>query len=51
MAIPEQLQLLLQGVEAWKAWWEQNESMGPDLAGANLAKANFGGANLRRAGL
>jgi uncharacterized protein YjbI with pentapeptide repeats len=46
MANEEHLQILMQGVAVWKAWREQNEGIKPDLA-----RANFGGANLRRAEL
>ena len=51
MANPEHLHILQQGVAAWNQWREQNEGIKPDLAGTDLARANFGGANLHRAGL
>jgi hypothetical protein len=36
MANPEHLQILKQGVEAWKAWGDGYRESRPDLSSANL---------------
>jgi uncharacterized protein YjbI with pentapeptide repeats len=46
MADQSQLNILLQGVEAWNEWREHNPSADLDLTGTRL-----NGANLRRANL
>src|SRR6516162_502874 len=46
MADPEHLQLLRQGVAAWNAWREQNESMRADLSEATLSGAHLSRAHL-----
>jgi uncharacterized protein YjbI with pentapeptide repeats len=58
MANPEHLKLLRQGVDVWNEWrlnqrmanW-RGPSIVPDLSGANLSRANLGGANLTHAQL
>lgn len=51
MANEEHLSLLLEGVEAWNAWWSKEaDRLGrftPDLSGAKLAKLNLAGIDLR----
>jgi hypothetical protein len=54
MANPEHLQILEQGVEAWKAWRDQHRDITPDLceadlAGADLREVDLTGTNLREA--
>ena len=56
MANPEHLAKLIEGVEVWNAWREENEGVWPDLNGANLTGAkltgaHLSGAKLRRANL
>lgn len=56
MANPEHVEILKRGVSEWNQWREASPDIKPDLAGANLAKANFAeailnGANLGRANL
>ncbi len=56
MANPEQLTVLLLGVQAWNGWREDHPEVQPDLSGismpeADLAAINLGGANLRGADL
>lgn len=46
MAIPQHLDVLKQGVQAWNKWREKNPGAEPDLAGAKLSKANLKEANL-----
>ena len=48
MASTNHLEQLLQGVDAWNAWRQQEPSLAPDLGGADLAGANLSGANLSR---
>jgi uncharacterized protein YjbI with pentapeptide repeats len=51
MADQSHLDVLLQDVEAWNEWREQNPSTIPDLPGADLSKADLLGADLSRADL
>src|SRR5262245_44553096 len=61
MAIPEYLEILKQGVEAWNQWRWEYRDISPDLREANLRAANlhqaflsdadFSQANLSRANL
>src|SRR5271157_2461813 len=46
MANPEHLEILKQGVEQWNRWRKEHPNVAPDLAGANLSKANLSGAIL-----
>ncbi|RME19733.1 MAG: pentapeptide repeat-containing protein, partial [Deltaproteobacteria bacterium] len=46
MANPEHIAILLEGVEAWNRWREENPDVVPDLAGANLTGAVLAGASL-----
>ncbi|MBT8330727.1 MAG: toll/interleukin-1 receptor domain-containing protein [Deltaproteobacteria bacterium] len=46
MAIPQHLEVLKQGVEAWNKWRTVNADTEPDLAGCDLSKADLKGANL-----
>jgi hypothetical protein len=48
---PEQLAKLMEGVDAWNAWREQNPSILPDLSYAKLAGGKFFGINLKQAKL
>jgi Pentapeptide repeats (8 copies) len=45
MANEDHLEILRQGVGAWNAWRGKNPLARPDLSGANLAEADFSGAN------
>lgn len=38
MANPEHLQILQQGVEAWKAWRDGHRDVTPDLRDADLSE-------------
>lgn len=59
MANPEHLELLMEGDQTWNRWRKNHPDVVPDLAGANLqranlrdvdlSKANLSGADLRRA--
>jgi uncharacterized protein YjbI with pentapeptide repeats len=50
MANGKHLELLRQGVQVWNAWREHSyEGHHPDFRGADLAKANLSGADLREA--
>jgi hypothetical protein len=51
VAIPQHLNVLKQGVEAWNNWRAANPGDEPDLAGAKLSTANLKGANLRETDL
>ena len=56
MAIPQHLDVLKQGVQAWNKWRQDNPGAEPDLAGAklndtNLKKANLSETDLRWADL
>jgi len=62
MANPEHLEILKQGVDAWNKWRDRDMPQsvpdlsranfgGADLRRANLSRANFEGANLSRANL
>jgi uncharacterized protein YjbI with pentapeptide repeats len=51
VANPEHLVKLLEGVEAWNQWRDQNFGMRPDLSGAGLSRARLGGAKLNGADL
>ena len=51
MANPKHVGLLELDVQAWNAWRRKNPDVGPDLAGASLARANLSGADLRKADL
>jgi uncharacterized protein YjbI with pentapeptide repeats len=51
MADQTHLDVLLQDVEAWNEWREQNPSIRPDLSEADLTGADLTGANLSRADL
>jgi pentapeptide repeat protein len=51
MANKLQLELVLQGFDAWNAWREKEPSVKPDLRGAKLIGANLGRANLSGAKL
>ena len=51
MANEEQVKRLLQGVQGWNAWREQNPALTIDLRGANLKGANLKSANLEKADL
>jgi uncharacterized protein YjbI with pentapeptide repeats len=46
MADQSHLDILLQGVEAWNEWREQNPSTKPDLRGADLIEADLPKADL-----
>jgi uncharacterized protein YjbI with pentapeptide repeats len=46
MAIPQHLEVIKQGVAAWNKWRLDNPGAEPDLAGANLSKADLREANL-----
>jgi hypothetical protein len=46
MAIPQHLEVLKQGVQAWNTWRQKNPGAEPDLAGAKLSNANLKKANL-----
>jgi len=51
VANPEHLAKLIQGVEAWNQWREENTAVMPDLSGANLQAADLCDANLEDADL
>jgi uncharacterized protein YjbI with pentapeptide repeats len=51
MADEEQLKILMQGVEAWNRWREENPEVRPDLSGMDLYGAHLDGANLSEANL
>jgi len=51
MADQSHLDILLQGVEAWNEWREQNAAIMPDLSGAELWNANLSKADLSNANL
>jgi hypothetical protein len=51
MANPEHLKILLEGVEVWNQWREDNPEVIPDLSEANLSEANLLRADLREANL
>lgn len=46
MGNAEHLAVLRQGAERWNAWRNGNSSLRPDLAGADLSRANLSGALL-----
>jgi hypothetical protein len=46
MANPEHLAKLMEGVEAWNEWRDQNFNIYPDLKGVDLSGANLSKANL-----
>jgi hypothetical protein len=41
MANPDHLAIIEQGVEVWNVWRYQHPDIRPDLAGADLRKANL----------
>jgi uncharacterized protein YjbI with pentapeptide repeats len=45
------LDILLQGVEAWNEWREQNPSIMPDLSGADLTGADLNWVDLSKTDL
>ena len=49
MANPEHQAKILEGVEAWNEWREENPSVVPNLQHAELKKAHLVRANLARA--
>jgi hypothetical protein len=56
MANEQQLELILQGVEAWNAWRHENPHIEADLTGANLeglnlSRVNFSHVKLNKANL
>jgi hypothetical protein len=51
MAIPQHLEVLKKGVAAWNKWRDDNPGEEPDLAGANLGKADLKQANFRETDL
>ena len=51
MAIPQHLNVLKQGVQAWNNWRIANPGDEPDLAGAKLSTADLREANLRETDL
>ncbi|MEJ2169501.1 MAG: toll/interleukin-1 receptor domain-containing protein, partial [Desulfobacterales bacterium] len=51
MAIPQHLNVLKQGVQAWNNWRNANPGDEPDLAGAKLSTADLREANLRETDL
>jgi uncharacterized protein YjbI with pentapeptide repeats len=51
MANPEHLALLMDSVEAWNAWRQQNPDVRPDLRDANLRWCDLAGADLHGADL
>jgi hypothetical protein len=51
MADENQLKLILQSVEVWNKWRNQNPTIRIDLRGADLSRANLNDANLRGANL
>jgi TIR domain/Pentapeptide repeats (8 copies) len=51
MANDEHVAMLKKGVKVWNKWRDENQSIQPDLRGANLAEANLAEANLRGANL
>jgi uncharacterized protein YjbI with pentapeptide repeats len=51
MANPEHLAIVEQGVKEWNKWREEHPDVRPDLAGADLSRANFSAANLNEANL
>ncbi len=51
MADETHLKILMQGVEAWNRWREENPGVRPDLSGADLGGARLSGADLKGANL
>jgi uncharacterized protein YjbI with pentapeptide repeats len=51
MANEQQLEVLLQGVEAWNAWRDENPHVEIDLTGANLERLNLNHVNFSNARL
>ena len=51
MAIPQHLEVLKKGVEAWNKWRNDNPGEEPDLAGANLSKTDLKKANFKETDL
>lgn len=51
MAIPQHLDVLKKGVQAWNDWRSKNPDDEPDLAGAKLSAADLREANLRETDL
>jgi Pentapeptide repeats (8 copies) len=51
VANPEHLAKLIQGVEAWNQWREENIAVSPDLSEAGLGGADLSGAILSRVNL
>jgi uncharacterized protein YjbI with pentapeptide repeats len=51
MANEEHLAILLQGVDVWNVWREENPDVRPDLSQANLSRVNLSGANLNEVNL
>lgn len=45
MANPEHLKILMQGVEAWNKWRQENANIKPELRNADLSKLNFANAD------
>jgi uncharacterized protein YjbI with pentapeptide repeats len=51
MANAEHLEILKEGVEAWKQWRAKNKDTRPDLSGADLSGADLRGSDLGHADL
>jgi uncharacterized protein YjbI with pentapeptide repeats len=51
MAKPEHLDMLIESVEDWNAWRDDNPSIVPALWGADLEEADLRGADLKRSDL
>jgi hypothetical protein len=51
MANPEHLARLMEGVELWNQWRNQNAGVEPDLRDADLRRLDLSGVDLSRAGL
>ncbi len=46
MANPEHLEKLMEGVESWNSWRNNNPSIQPELDGADLRNMNLNGIDL-----
>lgn len=51
MANPEHLKILMQGVEVWNRWREENPEIEPDLKDIDFSEVNFCGADLQNVNL
>ena len=51
MADEKHLAILMQGVEAWNKWRDENLDIPPDLSGADLKVANLSGELVRKSRL